>query len=97
LEGEYEVKGSNPDGKGGYEGKLRIQKSGDTYQLRWIIPGSRTYYGVGLKVGDSLHVGWSTSSNTYAVISYSFTGGVAEGTWTIGGSSHTAKENLARK
>lgn len=97
LEGEYDIKGSNPDGRGGYAGKLRISQTGDTYQLRWTIPGSRTYYGVGLKVGDSLHVGWSTGSNTYAIISYAFTGGMAEGIWTVGGSSRTAKENLARK
>ena len=97
LEGEYTIKGTNPGGKGGYEGKLRIRKTGATYQLRWTIPGSRPYYGVGLKVGHSLHVGWSTSSETYAVISYSFKGGIAEGTWTIGGSNHTAKEDLAKK
>lgn len=96
LEGEYEVKGSNPGGKGGYQGQLRIRKTGATYQLRWTIPGSRPYFGVGLKVGDSLHVGWGIGSDTYAVITYTFDGASAEGLWTIGDSTKTAKETLSK-
>ena len=96
LEGEYTVKGTNPGGKGGYTGELRIRKTGETYQLRWTIPGSRPYFGVGLKVGDSLHVGWGIGSETYAVISYDFKDGAAKGTWTIGGSSNTAPESLSK-
>jgi len=96
LEGEYAVKGSNPGGRGGYEGKLRIRKTGATYQLRWTIAGSQPYYGVGLKVGDSLHVGWGTGKGTYAVISYDFDGTSAEGLWTIGGAERTAKESLSK-
>ena len=60
LPGDYELKGTNPGGKGGYEGKLRIRKSGATYQLRWTVRGGQPYYGVGLKVGDALHVAWGT-------------------------------------
>jgi len=96
LEGEYDVKGTNPGGKGGYEGKLQIRKTGDTYQLKWTLPGNRPYYGVGLRVGDSLHVGWGIGSETYAVISYDFKNGSAEGVWTVGESSKTAKENLTK-
>jgi len=96
LEGEYDVKGTNPGAKGGYEGKLQIRKTGDTYQLKWTLPGNRPYYGVGLRVGDSLHVGWGIGSETYAVISYDFKNGSAEGVWTVGESSKTAKENLTK-
>jgi hypothetical protein len=96
VEGEYSITGKNPGGKGGYAGKLLIKKTGDTYQLRWTIPGSQPYLGVGLRVGDSLHVGWSTTKESYAVISYSFDGSTAEGLWTVGGSEKTAKEALAK-
>jgi len=94
LEGKYSVKGTNPGGRGGYEGKLDIRKTGDTYQLRWTIPGSPSYGGVGLRVGDSLHVGWGIGKEPFAVISYAFKGESAEGIWTVGGASRTAKENL---
>ncbi len=97
LEGEYTIKGSNPGGKGGYEGKLRIRKTGATYQLRWTIPGSQPYFGIGLRAGDSLHVGWGSGKDSYAVVSYTFDGASAEGLWTIGGSDKTAKESLAKK
>ena len=97
LEGEYEIKGTNPGGKGGYTGKLRIRQTGETYQLRWTIPGQRDYYGVGLKVGDSLHAGWSVGSATYAVISYDFKDPNAPtGLWTVGDSRKTAKEDLKK-
>lgn len=96
LEGSYRITGTNPGGKGGYTGELTIRKTGDTYQLKWTIPGSRPYYGVGLKVGDSLHVGWGVGSETYAVISYDFKNGGAEGVWTVGGSRKTAKEDLSK-
>lgn len=96
LEGEYSVKGSNPNGRGGYEGKLSIKKTGDTYQLRWTLPGTPPYKGVGLRVGDSLYVGWGTDKEPYAVIAYTFKGTSAEGLWTIANSSKTAKENLSK-
>ena len=96
LEGEYSVKGTNPGGKGSYEGKLRVRKTGATYQLRWTIAGSQAYYGVGLKVRDAMHVGWGTGKDTYAVISYDFDGKSAEGMWTVGGSERTAKEILSK-
>ncbi len=97
LEGEYAVTGTNPGGKGGYEGKLLIRKTGTTYRLRWNIPGSRPYFGVGLKVGDSLHVGWGTGDDPYAVISYTFEGAEADGVWTISGANKTAKESLGKE
>ena len=96
LEGEYSVKGTNPGGQGGYEGKLRIRKTGETYQLKWTLPGGQSYAGVGLRVGDSLHVGWGTGKDPYAVISYTFNGAAADGIWTIAGSEKTAKESLAK-
>ncbi len=96
LAGDYEIKGTNPGGKGGYEGKLRIRKTGATYQLRWTIPGSQPYYGVGLKVGDALHVGWGTGKDNWAVVTYTFDGASAQGLWTIGGADRTAKETLSK-
>jgi len=96
VEGEYDVRGANPGGKGSYTGKLKIRKTGETYQLKWTLPGNRPYYGVGLKVGDSLHVGWGIGSETYAVISYDFKDGAAKGIWTVGESRKTAKEDLTK-
>jgi hypothetical protein len=94
--GEYSIKGTNPGGKGGYEGKLSIQKSGEVYQLKWTIPGSPSYAGVGIQVGDSLYVGWSTAKDTYAVIGYTFEGLTAQGVWTVSGAKTTAQENLTK-
>jgi len=96
LEGEYVIRGTNPGGRGGYEGQLRVRKTGATYQLRWTIPGTQPYFGVGLRVGNALHVGWGTGKEPYAVISYDFDGSSAEGLWSVGGAERTAKENLSR-
>jgi hypothetical protein len=96
LEGEYDLRGTNPGNKGGYKGKLNIRKTGETYQLDWTIPGTPAYRGVGIRVGDYLHVGWG-GKEVYAVISYTFDGNKAEGLWTVGGSQRIAVENLAKE
>ena len=93
VEGTYGVKGLNPDGTN-YQGKLKIVKAGQTFQLEWDGFG-RTIRGVGIKVGDGLFV--ATGEKTpLGVVSYAFEGTQAKGVWTLAGEDAVAKENLTK-
>ncbi|MBF0257115.1 MAG: hypothetical protein HQL47_11825, partial [Gammaproteobacteria bacterium] len=35
ISGRYSASGSNPGGKGGYEGMATIQRKGDVYEVEW--------------------------------------------------------------
>jgi hypothetical protein len=94
VEGDYVVKGTNPGGATGYEGKLRIQKTGETYQLKWRV-GDRVTTGVGIKLEDTLCVAWG-GKETFGVVGYILEGGQATGRWTLGGGTQTAPESWTR-
>jgi hypothetical protein len=95
IEGNYTVKGLNSDGTR-YQGKLKIVKTGQTFQLEWEVLGT-TLKGVGIKVGDELFVALGDKDKApYGVVGYSFDGAHAKGVWTLGGEEVVAKENLTK-
>ena len=93
IEGYYAVKGLNSDGTN-YQGKLKIAKTGQTFQLEWQVLGT-TIKGVGLRVGDHLFVA-SGDKTPLGVVAYTFEGNRAKGVWTLAGQEVTGKENLAK-
>jgi TIR domain len=93
IEGEYVVKGSNLQGNI-YEGKLKVAKTGQTFQLEWVVAGS-SLKGVGLKVEDGLFVAWG-AEQPFGIVSYTFDAAQARGIWTLAGQTRTATENLAK-
>jgi hypothetical protein len=95
VEGDYVIKGSNPGGTAPYEGKLRIAKTGRTYQLKWTV-GDVLTNGVGIKVDDSLFVAWATDEKPFGVVAFTFQPGQATGIWTLVGATQTAPENWKR-
>jgi len=52
LEGEYDVIGKNPDGKG-YKAKLSVEPAGNLYKFSW----SNNTEGIGIKQGENVAVG----------------------------------------
>jgi hypothetical protein len=93
ITGEYDVKGSRPDGEA-YEGKLKIAKTGKTYQLHWEVAGL-AIRGVGIQIDDTLFVAWA-EKKPVGVVVYSFDGSQAKGVWTLAGESKIATENLMK-
>ncbi len=90
------IKGVTPEG-GSYSGEVRMDKKGDVYELTWKIGGERQR-GVGIRVGDSLVVGW-TPGKDVGVVFYSLKEGLneMEGSWTGLGSTKLGREALQRK
>jgi hypothetical protein len=65
-EGEYRVKGRNPEGED-YEGTVTIAKQGDSYKLTWNVDGSE-YDGTGSFADNLLTVDWGgTTPMVYAL------------------------------
>lgn len=54
LEGSYDLKGTNPEGKS-YTGKLTVKKEGAGYRFQWTTPSSIT--GFGIQGADMIAVG----------------------------------------
>ena len=96
VEGEYSIIGSNPGSKNRYGGKLRIKRTGDTYQLQWNVNDSITT-GVGIRVDDDLYVAFGGKDQVYGVVAYTFDGKRAKGVWTLGGESHIGTEDLVKQ
>jgi hypothetical protein len=96
VEGEYSIIGSNPGSKNRYGGKLRIKRTGDTYQLQWNVNDSITT-GVGIRVDDDLYVAFGGKDQVYGVVAYTFDGKRAKGLWTLGGASQTGTEDLVKQ
>ena len=83
VEGNYTIaKGANANGSR-YGGTVVISKSGNSYQLNWLLADSgEQYSGVGILRDNILSVGWG-SGNSVGVVSYKVEGDTLNGTWTI--------------
>lgn len=89
------VKGVEPNGAT-YTGEVMMEKKGDVYEMEWRIGESRSR-GVGIRVGDTLVVGW-TPGKDVGVVCYSLLEGMKsmEGTWTGLGGRSLGSERLER-
>jgi hypothetical protein len=96
IEGEYSIIGSNPGSQNRYGGKLRITRTGDTYQMQWNVNNSVTN-GVAIQIDDELFAAFGDKKQAYGVVAYVFKGERAEGVWTLGGASQIAKEDLIKQ
>lgn len=94
LVGTHAIVGGNPGGAGQYRGTLAIAQTGATYSFKWTT-GSTQYSGVGIKVGNTLVVGWGMGAN-HGVVHYAFSGNAATGKWAVPGMPALATENIAR-
>lgn len=95
LSGSYKIVQGTNQGGGSYAGDVIIRKSGDVYQLSWVLPGE-SYSGLGLLDGDVLSVGWVLSGQP-GVVSYKVKGERLEGTWASTGSTKSGVEILEKK
>ena len=108
--GTYQVQGKNADGNGQYTGTVEVQRTGETYAVRWKI-GNDEFVGTGLGakfVGDRFQMGPASADDTAISVGYisgkSFgmamyfqqPDGTWQGIWTFGGSDKAAYENWVK-
>ena len=83
IEGNYSVKGINPDGST-YQGTAVISRKGKDYIMNWDI-AKKKHSGRGSLSGNILRMNWSSGSGGGGVVTYTVTpNGVLEGTWAGG-------------
>jgi hypothetical protein len=91
LAGDYEVTGSNPDGKE-YKGTLAVTAHPGGYQFSW----SNGSEGFGIKQGDAVSVG--IGGPRCAFVAYQIKpNGVLDGIWGGHGSDKTGTEKATKK
>lgn len=91
----FNVSGTNPGGGEAYTGSLKLTRSGDAYDVVWKIADD-TFYGVAMRMGNVLIIGWSVSREDVGVVGYRFDGDRAFGKWGLPGGATLGIENLAR-
>jgi hypothetical protein len=56
--GRYHIRYYLENGEFSDEYDLEIERSGELYDVRWLVDGETSAIGVGMEVGDRLAVGW---------------------------------------
>jgi hypothetical protein len=93
IEGEYDVTGTNTDGKE-YKGKLAVNKSGAGYTFAWDAGG--TFAGFGITTGDKVAVG--LGGKKCGFVAYELKGdGTLEGKWGGQGNTSFGTETAKKK
>ncbi|BAT57573.1 hypothetical protein GJW-30_1_00079 [Variibacter gotjawalensis] len=86
LSGPYAIEGQNPDGAGRYQGRVTVQRKGDTYQIVWQIGQTRAT-GTGIFRDGKLAVVFQPQTGAAGVAFFELnSSGSLSGTWTsLGG------------
>jgi hypothetical protein len=93
LTGEYDIKGTNPDGKA-YTGKLSVKSEGTGYTFKW--KGANTFEGFGIKQDDTVAVG--LGGKQCGFVSYVVkSDGALDGKWGGYGSTEVGTETAKKK
>jgi hypothetical protein len=89
-EGTYRIEGANPGGGGKYTGTVAVTKTGETYQVVWVVGASR-YVGTGIGNKEFLAVSYKSGDNTGLAL-YGADGGNWTGIWTYAGGKQVGPE-----
>ncbi len=92
--GTYDVSGRSPGGSS-YTGTVRVQKTGQTYKVVWVIGNSR-YIGTAIGDKDFLAVTYSSSGDTGLAL-YAAEGDNWKGIWTHAGGTTMGAEHWKRQ
>ena len=93
LEGDYDVKGANPDGES-YSAKLKVTKAGDGYRFAWS--GTNSFEGFGVKQGDFVSVGFGGAQCDFVAYEIKSDGSL-EGKWGGSGSTEFGTETAKKQ
>jgi hypothetical protein len=98
IQGTYKAAGSNPGGKGQYQGNVIISKSGETYKVVWSV--GTAYVGTGIVMGDVLSVAYTDEGKKwFGIVVYRIKSGgkVLEGVWSGHNGRKLGEETLTRE
>lgn len=96
LSGSYTIENAvNPANGQAYTGTATIEPKGETFQVTWTLSNGSTLKGVGLRAGDDLVVGFS-SSGKGGVSLFEVSGKEMLGRWVEIGSANIGQENVKR-
>lgn len=96
LDGQYQLKGSNPGGSGQYNGKAAIVSTGGTYQVRWRIGGVE-HQGTGILTKDIFSVVYQAPGSAPGIAVYEVRNdGSLRGRWTTLNGSGLGDETWVR-
>lgn len=98
LNGRFSASGTNPGGKGGYNGSATISRTGDTYKISWRVGSS--YIGTGVVTDDVFSVAYTDAKRKwFGIVSYKIldAGNKLQGVWCSHGGKVLGTELLVRK
>lgn len=93
LEGDYDIKGTNPKGEN-YTAKLNVKKAGDGYRFSWT--GQNAFEGFGIKQGEYVSVGFGGANCDFVAYELK-SDGTLEGKWGGSGSTEFGTETAKKK
>jgi hypothetical protein len=95
--GQYGVTGTNPGNSGSpYSGTVSVQRSGDTYQVTWVIAGTR-FVGTGIGSKDFLAVSYRSKNLNGLALYAGQQDGSWQGIWTYDGGTTIGTEKWMPK
>jgi hypothetical protein len=92
--GRYAVEGNNPGG-GKYTGTATVEKTGETYQVIWVVAGTR-YVGTGIGDKNFIAVSYKSGDGTGLAL-YGANGSDWSGVWTYAGGRTMGAEVWKRR
>ena len=93
--GSYAIEGTNPGGGSHYTGTVRVEKTGETYRVVWVV-GNTRYVGTGIGNKDFIAVSYRSGSDTGLAL-YGADGGNWTGVWAYAGARNMGTEIWKRE
>jgi hypothetical protein len=93
--GDYVVDGTNPGSGSTYTGTVKVEKTGETYRVIWVVGGTR-YVGTGIGNKDFISVSYRSGNETgLALYGEKDDGWI--GIWTYAGGTKVGAERWHRR
>jgi hypothetical protein len=93
--GTYRVEGTNPGGGSGYTGTVTVERTGETYQVVWVVGGVR-YTGTGIGDKDFIAVSYRAGNDSGLAL-YGQDGGNWLGLFTVANGRNVGTEVWKRR
>jgi hypothetical protein len=93
--GFYLASGTDAATGGAYSGTVRVERTGDTYRVTWIV-GNTQYDGTGIGNNDFLAVSYRAGNITGLAL-YGAKGDNWEGIWAYAGGRRLGTETWSRR
>jgi hypothetical protein len=98
LTGNYSASGTNPGGRGQYQGRVLITQDNEIYHMEWQVGGD--YKGTGIRTGNVLSVAYTDAKGKwFGVVSYQIldNGRRLQGQWCAHKGSSLGTELLIKQ